>query len=80
MMRCKKQSLFYEVIFDEKWNIIPQMTKIDFLRTRQSRQLMIHYKKSNFLQLSLQKTVFGWPISANYLKTSLINKLNIYLE
>ena len=26
MMRCKKQLLFYEVIFDEKRIIIPQMT------------------------------------------------------
>ena len=75
MMRCKKQSLFYEVIFDEKWNIIPQMTKIDFLRTRQSRQLMIHYKKSNFLQLSLQKTVLGDQLVQITLKHHLLISL-----
>ena len=40
MMRRKKQLLFYEVMFDGKLNIIPQMTSIDFLRTRQSRLLM----------------------------------------
>ena len=38
MMHCKKQLLFYEVIFDE--NTIPQMTRIDFLQTGQSRLLM----------------------------------------
>ena len=32
MMRCKKQLLFYEVIFDEKRIIIPQMTRAGFFK------------------------------------------------
>ena len=65
MMDCKKQLLFYEVIFDEKRNIIPKwqaLTSSEQDKVNYSWYDM-HYKRSDFLtELSLKKTVFGRPL------------------
>ena len=56
MMDCKKQLLFYEVIFDEKRNIIPKWQALTSSEQDKVNYLWhdMYYKRSDFLtELSL---------------------------
>ena len=70
-MRCEKHLLFYEVIFDKKRNtlLIPKSTKTELVPPNKTKSTNndMHRKRSDFLKLLLQLTIFAWPLAQKIL-------------